>query len=115
MATTAPLTSKDYIGWVQRSLNRVLSKSEVTDGIDDLSYRDLIQKFQKKESLTETREIHPVDQDRLIKLNHADQGYMRWVRDTIRNLGVIELADQQAISAFQKSVGLGSDGWVGAK
>src|SRR5262245_17862990 len=114
MTPAAPITSQAYISWIQRSLNRILSQSEVTDGADKPIYRDLIEMFQRTEKFAVTREIHAADQDRIIRLNHADQNYMRWVRATLRNLGVIELADKQAISAFQQSVGLGSDGWVGA-
>src|SRR5262245_10435561 len=116
MSPAAPLTSQNYIGWVQRSLNRILRQSEVTDGTDRLIYRDMIGMFQQMPpGYPVTREIHPADQDRIIKFNHANVDYMRWVRATVRNLGVIELADKDAIGAFQQSVGLGKDGWVGAK
>ena len=115
MSAAPPLSASEYIGWVQRSLNRILGQKEVTDGSDTPVYRDLIELFQRDEDLVVTRSIHPVDQNRIIQRNHADVGYMTWVRNTLRNLGILEPSDKQAIATFQKNSGLANDGWVGAQ
>ncbi len=115
MTPATSLAPADYIRWAQRSFNRILGQSEITDGNDVPVYRDLIEMFQRTEKLAVTRQIHSVDQDRIVRLNHANQDYMQWVRATVRGLGVVEGADTQAIKAFQKAVGLGSDGWFGAR
>lgn len=115
MAAMPPLSPWEYMAWVQRSFNRILGQSEVTDGADTTTYRDLIELFQRDEDLAVTRSIYPVDQNRIIQRNHADPGYMTWVRNALRGLGFSDPSDKQAIIAFQKSVGLGSDGWLGAQ
>lgn len=115
MSASPPLSASEYIAWVQRSLNRILGQSEVTDGVDTPVYRDLIELFQRTEDLAVTRSVYPVDQNRIIQRNHADAGYLAWVRNALRGLGFPEPSDKQAITAFQKSVGLGSDGWLGAQ
>jgi len=118
------LTAKDYIEWVQRSLNRLLGVEIVTNGAITVPYRDAIEEFQFAYGLPRTRDVASRDQDEIIKANHKTPEYVRWVQEVLVKVGAgMGLAPSGiwnkdtkiATQSFQAYIGLRDDGWVGAK
>src|SRR5262245_41069958 len=127
MASTA-FDPREYVQWVQRSLNRLLEISLVLDG-DDRSapYRSAVKEFNR---LSLHRDFDGVDektQDALIVANENDWRYVMWLQSALcRALNkppllsatasgpTMNSATRQLVGFFQRSQdGLNSDGVVG--
>jgi hypothetical protein len=127
---SAALSSKDYLAWAQRSLNRILGSRLATDGSDSVPYRSLVRQFQEKHRLPVTGLVNSPTQDEIIKANERIRDYMAWVHRALESDSVF--ADpplkspgsggsfkstglRLGIKAFQGRHGLEKDGFVGAK
>lgn len=113
-----------YVAWVQRSLNRLLDAALVTDGAITSEYREQMKEFQFAYGLAATGEVHPADQNELIKANHKTPEYVAWAQRALVKVGAgIGLASTGAVNkettgaifSFQAYQGLVDDGWIGAK
>ncbi len=127
MASTS-FDPREYVQWVQRSLNRLLEISLVVDG-DDRSapYRSAVKEFNR---LYLHRDFDGVDektQNALIAANENDWRYVMWLQSALcRALSkppmqsapagdlMMNSATRQLVSFFQRTQdGLDSDGFVG--
>jgi peptidoglycan hydrolase-like protein with peptidoglycan-binding domain len=118
------ISAKDYIAWVQRSLNRLLGVALITDGLDSSFYRDAVEEFQWAYGLPVSRDIDVADQNALIKANHLTPEYVAWAQESLAKVGAgiglvasgtMNKATTNAIKSFQAYHGLSDDGWIGAK
>lgn len=119
------LTHDDYLGWVKRSLNRLLGASLPDDGTDTTEYRDWVEEFQFAYMISSPkREVDEGTQNALIKANHRDPIYVDWVNEALTKVGagkalnidgIWDPASKKALLAFQAEEGLSKDGWVGAR
>ncbi|MEM9091075.1 MAG: hypothetical protein AAGC93_20315 [Cyanobacteria bacterium P01_F01_bin.53] len=124
------ISPKEYITWVQRSLNRIYGAGLITDGRKTPSYKKLVRKFQSQHSLPEKGEVDSPTQNKIIFANEADRSYMNWVHRAIECDSISSASPRKTpnsrgsyksyglklgIKEFQKKQGLGRDGFVGAK
>jgi peptidoglycan hydrolase-like protein with peptidoglycan-binding domain len=124
MATTTTLTSKQYIAWVQRSLNRLLGCALVTDGSDTSEYRDQVTEFKFAYVLGFSAEVGVPEQDALIKANYLTPEYVAWAQTALNKVGAsmgapitgnMDSATRASVRSFQAYEGLLDDGWIGAR
>jgi len=120
---------RDYVMWVQRSLNRLLELVMIVDGNDtNRNYRRAVERFNKtfvnKTLDAGIDDVGVVTQDALIRENENDFNYMTWVQIQLIVLGYVNLAPtngmkdiktRNAIKDFQKSHKLKRDGFIGFK
>ena len=128
-----PFDPRDYVRWIQRSLNRLLETSLAVDG-DDRSepYRSAVRELNR---LYLRRDFDGVDekaQNALIEANEQDSRYVIWVQSALcRALNkaappgmdstagvdlVLNNATRQLVSSFQRTqTALKVDGFVGFK
>lgn len=120
----ASITPKQYIGWVQRSLNRLLGCSLVTDGSDTEQYRDQVKDFKFAYALGGSPQIGVAEQNALIKANHLTPEYVAWAQEALNAVGAsmgapitgtADAGTKTSILSFQSYEGLGDDGWIGAQ
>jgi hypothetical protein len=124
-STIAP---KDYIKWVQRSLNRLYGINIRTDGTDSDAYRRALRKFNNEWTGRDYDDIDERTQNQLILANEGNESYVKWVISSLNQVGLgpLPLTDTytsavvQAVKVFQRSIELHSmeledDGFVGSK
>jgi hypothetical protein len=127
----AEISTVDYLKWVQRSLNRVMSSGLSIDGADTAKYRLAVQRFNGKWSggKRDDSKVDKATQDELIAHNYTDQEYVGWIQEALASVlglrldasvGVLDRDTVKATKAFQKAKGLHPagkppDGWVGPK
>lgn len=124
MARYGPITNAEYLMWVKRSSNRLLGESLPLDASKSAQYRTAVKEFQFGYRLPQTGEMNSATQDKMIRANHIDPIYADWVQEALRKAGaghgvvregMITNKVRRWIRSFQRSKGLGVDGWVGAK
>ncbi len=113
----------DYIAWVQRSLNRIVRSTLLTNGVDTTVYRKAVHKFNKhfvrKASIP--NDVDVKTQDELIRHNEKTNYYVAWVQRQLLVLGHSRVSitgkkdskTRSAIKAFQRKRKLKADGFVG--
>jgi hypothetical protein len=120
----APITPKDYIAWVQRSLNRLLGSALITTGADTTDYREKVREFKVAYGLGSSADVGVPEQNALIKANHLTPVYVKWAQTSLDKLGAhtggpatgtMDAGTKTAIRSFQSYEGLLDDGWIGAK
>lgn len=109
-----------YIGWVKRSLNRLVFAGLKTDGQVTLSYRLWVREFQYRTGCRAggNGSVDKITQDYLIALNnvstnHSSRLYIAWVQQALLKLnmgsgftpnGELTKETVKAIQKFQQSV-----------
>ena len=76
------ITAKQYIAWVQRSLNRLLGSALVSDGTDTEAYRDQVKEFRFCYVLGSSGEVDRPTQDALIKANYLTPANLTHLSDS---------------------------------
>lgn len=118
------ISAKDYISWVQRSLNRLVPASLTVDGADTPTYREYVKTYQARCGRPQNGIVDAPLQNKVIKANHKDRAYGDWVRAALIKTGagydlaptgVIDNATRTSLKCFQAYNNLKDDGWVGAK
>lgn len=118
------IDSKNYIRWVQRSLNRNVGSLLPATGEISPEYRQAVKQFQIQRGITPTGDIDENTQNKLIKANESDPKYVVWVQRALNTHGYGLVVDgvmgsntKKAISDFQQKrvPDLCVDGYVGAK
>lgn len=118
------LTEKQYISWVQRSLNRLLGTAMKIDGAPTPTYRANVQEFQFAYARPRTGQMDSGDQNAMIKANHLTPEYVVWLQESLNTSGagmgltpdgIFGRKTKTAVLSFQAYQGLVDDGWVGAK
>lgn len=118
------ISEKDYVSWVQRTLNRELDSVLISDGVITDEYREAVETFQLMNDLPVTGQVGANDQNRMIRVNHSETSYINWLQESLRNsgvasdlpvTGVVDKKTADCIKAFQSYHDLTDDGWVGAK
>lgn len=117
------ISATDYIKWVQRSLNRLYGSNIRTDGRISSAYRSAVRKFNLDWTGRDYADVDEQTQNQLIFANEGKKDYVEWVIRRLNQVGKGPLsvtetyttAVKKAIKAFQKSVGLKVDGFVGSK
>ncbi|WP_376988558.1 peptidoglycan-binding protein [Bosea sp. R86505] len=121
---TASITPKQYIGWVQRSLNRLLGCSLISDGIDSEPYRDQVKEFKFGYALGPSAQVGVAEQNALIKANHLTPEYVAWAQAALNAVGAsmgapitgtMSTESKASVKSFQAYEGLVDDGWIGAQ
>jgi hypothetical protein len=119
--------SEIYLCWVKRSLLRQGLAPGPVDGADTPAYRAAVRSFRARSETAPPATVDAPTQDRLIRLNHVDADYARWVQDALVRARLLAPAAREtliekpgsparrAIAELQKQHGLGADGWVGPK
>jgi hypothetical protein len=121
----------NYIGWVKRSLNRLVFAGIRTDGNVTPLYREWVKEFQRRSGCpTRDGSVDKVTQDYLIAINNVSTNnssrvYIKWVQESLQLAGFgngfaadgqINSATKNAIRKFQESVKHKSiDGVVGSR
>jgi hypothetical protein len=109
----AEISTVDYLKWVQRSLNRVMSSGLSIDGADTAKYRLAVQRFNGKWSggKRDDSKVDKATQDELIAHNYTDQEYVGWIQEALASVlglrldasvGVLDRDTVKATKAFQK-------------
>ncbi|MBX3304991.1 MAG: hypothetical protein KF751_02950 [Nitrospira sp.] len=134
-AVVGGIPEKDYLRWVQFSLNMYFKKMGlrallVEDGKDSANFRNAVELFNTRAwGRSENKHIDTKFQDAIIKVNEANSGYLKWLRTQLDKLGfapftVVYPANEKptkAIAEFQRiysgkyGFSLEQDGFVGAK
>lgn len=129
------ISERDYIRWVQFSLNMYFKKTGfhralIEDGKDTIDFRNAVEFFNSTATGRQKHsKIDEKTQDALIKANEHNSGYLYWLRTQLNKLGYAPLTvayksnekPTSAIKAFQKiydgsfGLSLRQDGFVGAK
>lgn len=118
------ISERDYVSWVQRTLNRELDSELVSDGVITDEYREAVETFQLVNDLAVTGQVGAADQNKMIKVNHAETSYVNWIQEALRSAGVnpdlpitgvVDKKTSDSIKSFQAFHQLTDDGWVGAK
>lgn len=121
------IDSKNYIRWVQRSLNRNVGSSLPATGEISPEYRLAVMKFQVAHGITPTGDIDEKTQNKLINTNESDPKYVMWVQRALNTqryglvadgvMGSNQSRTKKAIRDFQQKrvPDLCVDGYVGAK
>lgn len=120
------INARDYVKWVQRSLNRALKILLLVDGKVTKNYRNAVEQFNKKfvtKSLDAgIDEVGVVTQNAIILKNEKDTAYIEWVQEGLNITGAAitvsgkkSSGTKTAIKGFQAFHGLKDDGFVGAK
>ncbi len=118
------ISEKDYVAWVQRTLNRELDSVLITDGVITDEYREAVETFQLVHDLAVTGQVGVNDQNTMVRVNHDERSYVYWLQESLRSsgvapelaiTGVIDRKTTDCIKAFQSYHNLSDDGWVGAK
>ena len=117
-----PVSSVEYIGWVHRSLNRILHQRTTVNGTTGGDYRWLVKRFQDDYIRPVTGKVDQRTQDAIIFANHTDLVYSRWIRESLfqfskdnsllNGAGVSD-AVRKVIKDFQSYKHIDQDGWVG--
>lgn len=136
-AMAGSIPERDYLRWVQFSLNMYFKKSGLRgpiaeNGKDSVALRDALQLFNAKTTgRKKYRDIDERTQNALILANEHNTGYLAWLRTQLDLLGLAGLTTRYtptekptlAIKAFQRiwnghpvvGFALKIDGFVGAK
>lgn len=108
----------EYIGWVKRSLNRLVFAGLRSDGTVTPLYREWVKEFQKRTSCsTGDGSVDRVTQDYIIAINNvstntSSRTYIQWVQESLQLAGFgngfaadgqINNATKNAIQKFQAS------------
>ena len=122
---TSTITPQQYIAWVQRSLNRMLSTAMVTNGADTPEYQEKVREFKDVFELGKSAVFGSREQNVLIKRNHGVHDYVTWARAALEKAGYgtggsssgsMDRGTKAAIMKFQEDYEkLVDDGWIGAK
>lgn len=116
-----------YLCWAKRSLLRQGHAPGPVDGADTAAYRQAVREFRERFESAPPATVDAITQDRLIRLNHIDVDYARWVQDALVRARLMApaaretliekpgSAARQALMQLQKKRGLNADGWVGPK
>ena len=135
LETVGGIPKRDYLRWIQFSLNMYFKKTGlhppiVENGKDTQNFRNAVELFNAKATgRRKYRKIDETTQDTLIIANEHNSGYLSWLKTQLNKLGYAPLTisyganekPTSAIRAFQKTydeiVGfsLKEDGVVGAK
>lgn len=85
-------SSKEYIKWVQASLNKILGLNLAVDGISGPKTKGAIRDFQKSRGLATDGIMGPITEDAMIKAGAStppnDSGSDRKVPHLSRNCGI---------------------------
>ncbi|MCI0561309.1 MAG: hypothetical protein MN733_22715, partial [Nitrososphaera sp.] len=133
-AMVGGIPEKDYLRWIQFSLNMYFKKTRrpplVVDGKDTADFRNAVELFNAEAwGRSKNKQIDVKFQDALIKVNEANSGYLSWLRTKLDKLGYEHLTmaygthekPTWAIKEFQRDYNgkfgftLVNDGFVGAK
>jgi hypothetical protein len=134
-AMVGGIPEKDYLRWVQFSLNMYFKKTGlrpplVEDGKDTADFRNAVELFNAKAwGRSKNKQIDTKFQDALIMVNEANSGYLKWLRKQLDKLGFAGFTGAyaahekptKAIEEFQRiysgkyGFSLVMDGFVGAK
>jgi len=118
------ISGPDYLKWVQGSLNRLVGAGLKVNGLDSATYRNYVKMFQSIASLNSNGKVDEKTQNALIKANHKNRDYVKWVQQALIKTGIgvnlkpSGIMDQKTINiikSFQANQGLKADGWLGAK
>jgi hypothetical protein len=116
-----------YLCWAKRSLLRQGLAPGPVNGADTPAYRAAVRSFRARSEAAPPATVDAATQDRLVRLNHADAAYARWVQDALVRARLLAPAAREAridkpgsaarraIATLQKLHGLAEDGWVGPK
>lgn len=134
-ATVGGIPERDYLRWVQFSLNMYFKKTALRgpvaeDGKDSTAFRDALELFNANAlGRKGYRDIDKRTQDVLIIANEKNTGYLAWLRTQLDRLGLAAITTRyaanekptMAITTFQGiyngvfGFSLVQDGFVGAK
>lgn len=134
-ATVGGIPERDYLRWVQFSLNMYFKKTALRgrvaeDGKDSTEFRDALEFFNTNAlGRKRYRDIDKRTQDALIIANEKNTGYLAWLRTQLDRLGLTALTSRyaanekptMAITTLQGiyngvfGFSLVQDGFVGAK
>lgn len=134
-AMVGGIPEKDYLRWIQGSLNMYFKKTGlrpplVADGKDTADFRNAVELFNAEAwGRSKNKQIDVKFQDALIKVNEANSGYLSWLRTQLNKLDYEYLTmaygknekPTWAIKEFQRDYNgkfgftLVNDGFVGAK
>ena len=134
-ATVGGIPERDYLRWVQFSLNMYFKKTALRgpvaeDGKDSTEFRDALEFFNANATGRKRyRDIDKRTQDALIIANEQNAGYLAWLRTQLDRLGLTALTTRyaanekptMAITTFQGiyngvfGFSLVQDEFVGAK
>ena len=114
----------EYIAWVQRSLNRILTTDLPTNGQDTSAYRAAVREFKAKflEKSSNDDAVDERTQNALIRQNEMTDYYICWVQTQLLVVGHANLAPPSgtkdsktvaAIKGFQQSQKINTDGIMG--
>lgn len=121
------IDSKNYIPWVQRSLNRNVGSLLPATGEISPEYRQAVKQFQIERGIALTGDVDERTQNNLIKANESDPTYVKWVQRALNTHGYGLVLDgvmgsnhsstKKAIRDFQQKwvPDLCIDGFIGAK
>ena len=134
-ATVGGIPERDYLRWVQFSLNMYFKKTALRgpvaeDGKDLTAFRDALEFFNANATARKRyRDIDKRTQDALIIANENNTGYLAWLRTQLDRLGLTAITTRyaanekptMAITTFQGiyngvfGFSLVQDGFVGAQ
>ncbi len=118
------ISARDYVRWVQRSLNRLFGAGLIVDGATSAEYYEWVTEFKWSRRLPANNVMDEAAQNELIKANHKDPMYVLWVQEAlVKSAAGYELKVDGAfgpntkacLQSFQAYMGLVDDGWMGAK
>ena len=118
------ISARDYIRWVQRSLNRLLGAGIIVDGVTTAGYYEWVNEFKWSRGLPSNSSVDEATQNKLIKANHTDPIYVIWVQQALIRAaagpdlkvnGTFGPSTKTSLQSFQSYNGLLDDGWMGAR
>jgi hypothetical protein len=115
---------RDYVRWVQRSLNRLLDAGIVVDGATTTAYHEWVTEFKWSRGLPADNVVDETTQNAFIKANHKEPVYVMWAQEALVDSGagydlkvdgIFGPKSKKCLQSFQAYNGLEDDGWLGAK
>ncbi len=81
------ISARDYIRWVQRSLNRLFDAGLIVDGATSADYYEWVQEFKWSRGLPADNVVDEGAQNALIKANHKEPVYVMWAQEALVKSG----------------------------
>lgn len=118
------ISARDYIRWVQRSLNRLFDAGLIVDGATSADYYEWVKEFKWSRGLPADNVVDEGAQNALIKANHKEPVYVMWAQEALVKSGagydlkvdgIFGNKTKTSLQSFQAYNDLVDDGWLGAK